>query len=276
MTENRHPMIVATRPANHMNPGALLPRFPPSPPCTVVGRQRKSKARGRLGSSSWSRGNSGSRPRSHSSSHSIAAPAVVLPPELGPVAVTASRRENQPLHEPTRFMAASKRDPLGPTRPLVWDAEVARLPKESVEFREMRQKIYSEMSEIRKFVVNCSPSEKASAPTIAEILILHSDSADTSKRTALSANEESVSQIYELKDMLFTLTASVQQLTQGLTRVKVALGDLKRGLGALADCKGAIERLLIPSDNVGNSNKGRCSGCLREYSQSYEHIGATD
>lgn len=143
--------------------------------------------------------------------------------------------------------ARPSRGPHGPLPEQARDAEIARLQKENADLKEMVRKMASEMTEIKKLVISQSALVKASAPTAVEVPVPVSDSAGASKRRAVSSKEESVSQTNEIKGMLATLTTSVQQLHQGLAQVQVALGDPKRGLGALGDRIDALERLVIPS-----------------------------
>ncbi|KAH7958829.1 hypothetical protein HPB49_005572 [Dermacentor silvarum] len=138
------------------------------------------------------------------------------------------------------------RGPRDPLPEQARDAEIARLQKENADLKEMVRKMASEMTEIKKLVISQSASAKASAPTAVEVPVTVSDSAGASKRRAVSSKEESVSQTNEITGMLATLTTSVQQLHQGLAQVQVALGDPKRGLGALGDQIDALERLVIP------------------------------
>ncbi|KAH7970747.1 hypothetical protein HPB49_015018 [Dermacentor silvarum] len=139
------------------------------------------------------------------------------------------------------------RGPRDPLPEQARDAEIARLQKENADLKEVVRKMASEMTEIKKLVISQSALVKASAPTAVEVPVPVSDSAGASKRRAVSSKEESVLQTNEIKGMLATLTTSVQQLHQGLAQVQVALGDPKRGLGALGDRIDALERLVIPS-----------------------------
>ncbi|KAH7933540.1 hypothetical protein HPB49_013520 [Dermacentor silvarum] len=154
------------------------------------------------------------------------------------------------LSRADRFRSSGETGPSrGPRDPLPEpsrDAEIARLQKENADLKEMVRKMASGMTEIKKLVISQSALVKASAPTAIEVLVPVSDSAGASKRRAVSSKEESVSQTNEINGMLATLTTSVQQLHQGLAQVQVALGDSKRGLGALADRIDALERLVIP------------------------------
>ncbi|KAH6919409.1 hypothetical protein HPB50_029603 [Hyalomma asiaticum] len=102
------------------------------------------------------------------------------------------------------------------------------------------------MAEIKKLVITQSVSTKAPVPIANEIPAPASDSSGAPKRRAVCSKDESGSQIAEVTNMLATLTKSVQQLQLGLTQMHVALGDPKRGLGALAERIGALERLVIP------------------------------
>ncbi|KAH7940739.1 hypothetical protein HPB49_005067 [Dermacentor silvarum] len=139
------------------------------------------------------------------------------------------------------------RGPRDPLPEQARDAEIARLQKENADLKEMVRKMASEMTEIKKLIISQSALVKASAPTAIEVPVPVSDSAGASKRRSVSSKEESVSQTNEIKGMLATLTTSVQQIHQGLAQVQVALGDPKRGLGALGDRIDALERLVIPS-----------------------------
>lgn len=110
----------------------------------------------------------------------------------------------------------------------------------------MVRKMAGEMAEIKKLVITQSVSTKAPVPIANEVPAPASDSSGAPKRRAVCSKDDSGSQITEITNMLATLTKSVQQLQLGLTQMHVALGDPKRGLGALAERVGALERLVIP------------------------------
>ncbi|KAH7948836.1 hypothetical protein HPB49_002700 [Dermacentor silvarum] len=131
------------------------------------------------------------------------------------------------------------RGPRDPLPEQAREAEIARLQKENADLKEMVRKMAREMTEIKKLVISQSALVKAASSG--------QRLGRASKRRAVSSKEESVSQTNEIKGMLATLTTSVQQLHQGLAQVQVALGDPKRGLGALGDRIDALERLMIPS-----------------------------
>ncbi|KAH6930937.1 hypothetical protein HPB50_021039 [Hyalomma asiaticum] len=166
----------------------------------------------------------------------------------------------------------------GPRDPLpeqVRDAEVARLRKENADLKEMVRKMAGEMTEIKKLVITQRVSTKAPVPIANEVPAPASDSSGAPKRRTVCSKDESGSQITEITNMLATLTKSVQQLQLGLTQMHVALGYPKRGLGALAERIGALERLVIPCASSAAPMQVVVSNESESVIDASEHISAS-
>ncbi|KAL1445418.1 hypothetical protein MTO96_006735 [Rhipicephalus appendiculatus] len=246
-TDSSRPTLVAPGPVDAPDPGAPLRQLPPGLPDAVPGPEGDPSPGAYLDLAAVPGAVPGAVPE--------AVPRAVLPPRT-----RSGSSDGQQKKRKSTLTWADKvrgvcetgpsRGPRDPPPEQARDAEVARLQKENAELKEMIKKMASEMSEIKKLVISHRASETAPAPTTTEVPIPASDSASAPKRRALSSKEESGSQITEIKNMFATLTTSVQQLQQGLAQVQVALGDPRRGLGALADRMDALERLVIPSNTT--------------------------
>ncbi|KAH7954336.1 hypothetical protein HPB49_017704 [Dermacentor silvarum] len=119
------------------------------------------------------------------------------------------------------------------------DAEVIRLRKENEDLKNTINRLVNEMAEIKKLVSNASG--KIAAVRASE--------------TPISAPVDEVSEVKQtltaLADRLKQVAPSSQFLTDSVHQIQVALGDPKRGLGALADRIDAIEaRIASPATVV--------------------------
>ncbi|KAH7932972.1 hypothetical protein HPB49_005986 [Dermacentor silvarum] len=141
------------------------------------------------------------------------------------------------------------------------DAEVIRLRKENDDLKNTINRLVNEMAEIKKLVSNASGNDAAVRASETPIPAPVDGTATSSKRRAivnqtcesgvLSAEVSEIKQtLTALADSLKQVAPSVTFLTDSVRQIQVALGDPKRGLGALADRIDAIEARMASSATV--------------------------
>ncbi|KAH7941477.1 hypothetical protein HPB49_014261 [Dermacentor silvarum] len=141
------------------------------------------------------------------------------------------------------------------------DSEVIRLRKENDDLKNTINRLVKEMAEIKKLVSNASGNDAAVRASETPIPAPVDGTATSSKRRAvvnqtcesgvLSAEVSEIKQtLTALADSLKQVAPSVTFLTDSVRQIQVALGDPKRGLGALADRIDAIEARMASSATV--------------------------
>ncbi|KAH7932718.1 hypothetical protein HPB49_001711 [Dermacentor silvarum] len=141
------------------------------------------------------------------------------------------------------------------------DSEVIRLRKENDDLKNTINRLVKEMAEIKKLVSNASGNDAAVRASETPIPAPVDGTATSSKRRAvvnqtcesgvLSAEVSEIKQtLTALADSLKQVVPSVTFLTDSVRQIQVALGDPKRGLGALADRIDAIEARMASSATV--------------------------
>ncbi|KAH7945596.1 hypothetical protein HPB49_013241 [Dermacentor silvarum] len=180
---------------------------------------------------------------------------------LGPDPVPGAAKVPEPSHHPDLSPPPQAEGGNRPSFGPIWDSEVIRLRKENEDLKNTINRLVKEMVEIKKLVSNASGNDAAVRASETPIPAPVDGTATSSKRRAvvnktcesgvLSAEVSEIKQtLTALADSLKQVAPSVTFLTDSVRQIQVALGDPKRGLGALADRIDAIEARMASSATI--------------------------
>lgn len=232
--------------------------------------RERSRSRGRTRSRTVSRSRSGSRVRykSRSRSGSRGRQGSRAQPSSGPQSASTGCGRQPTLvwadlvrPKPGANTGAAPAPRNDPPPEQARDSEVIRLRKENDDLKNTINRLVKEMAEIKKLVSNASGNDAAVRASETPIPAPVDGTATSSKRRAvvnqtcesgvLSAEVSEIKQtLTALADSLKQVAPSVTFLTDSVRQIQVALGDPKRGLGALADRIDAIEARMASSATV--------------------------
>ncbi|KAH7975152.1 hypothetical protein HPB49_024443 [Dermacentor silvarum] len=232
--------------------------------------RERSRSRGRTRSRTVSRSRSGSRVRykSRSRSGSRGRQGSRAQPSSGPQSASTGCGRQPTLvwadlvrPKPGANTGAAPAPRNDPPPEQARDSEVIRLRKENDDLKNTINRLVKEMAEIKKLVSNASGNDAAVRASETPVPAPVDGTATSSKRRAvvnqtcesgvLSAEVSEIKQtLTALADSLKQVAPSVTFLTDSVRQIQVALGDPKRGLGALADRIDAIEARMASSATV--------------------------
>ncbi|KAH7946410.1 hypothetical protein HPB49_024550 [Dermacentor silvarum] len=231
---------------------------------TIRSRSReRSRSRGRTRSRTVSRSRSGSRVRykSRSRSGSRGRQGSRAQPSSGPESASTGCGRQPTLvwadlvrPKPGANTGAAPAPRNDPPPEQARDSEVIRLRKENDDLKNTINRLVKAMAEIKKLVSNASGNDAAVRASETPIPAPVDGTATSSKRRAVvnQTCESGVlsAEVSEIKQTLTALADSLKQVAPSVRQIQVALGDPKRGLGALADRIDAIEARMASSATV--------------------------